>query len=218
MGNTGTALPIMVLVAALEEAKAGDRILLASYGNGSDAFVLQVTEQIAKVGQRRGMKAHLNSKRVIDDYRQYLVWREILPLVPRKETVAFFSAPAMWRQRDANLRLRGVKCQVCGTIQFPPQRVCTKCHSKDQFEPYRLSDKRAKIFTYSMDYITFPMMERPVVTATIDFDGGGRMLCYLTDRDPEQVRPELPVEMSFRKLYSKDGIVSYFWKAIPVRT
>jgi hydroxymethylglutaryl-CoA synthase len=96
--------------------------------------------------------------------------------------------------------------------------VCTKCHSKDQFEPYRLSDKKAKIFTFSMDYITFPILERPVVTATIDFEGGGRMLCYLTDRDADQVRCELPVEMSFRKMIVKDGIHSYFWKAIPERS
>jgi len=67
MGNTGTALPLMLLVAALEGAKAGDRILLASYGNGSDAFVLQVTDQIAKIKARRGMKKHLESKKVIYD-------------------------------------------------------------------------------------------------------------------------------------------------------
>ena len=58
MGNTGAAFPLMLLVAALEEAEAGDRILLASYGNGSDAFVLQVTDQIEKVRGRRGIKAH----------------------------------------------------------------------------------------------------------------------------------------------------------------
>jgi hydroxymethylglutaryl-CoA synthase len=218
LGNTGTASPLMLLVAALEGAKAGDRILLASYGNGSDAFVLQVTKQIEKIRDRRGMKGHLDSKKVIDDYRQYLIWRGILPIEPRKETVAFISAPAIWRERDANLRLHGVKCQACGTIQYPPQRVCTKCHAKDQFEPYRLSDKKAKIFTYSMDYITFPVLERPVVTTTIDFDGGGRMLCYMTDRDPEQIKCGLPVEMSFREIIFKDGIHNYFWKAIPLRT
>jgi 3-hydroxy-3-methylglutaryl CoA synthase len=133
IGNTGTALPIMLLVAALEEAKAGDRILLASYGDGSDAFVLRVTDQIDKIRDSWGIKGHLASKKVISDYRQYLIWRGLLPIEPRKETVAFISAPAIWRERDANLRLHGVKCQVCGTIQYPPQRVCTKCHSKDQF-------------------------------------------------------------------------------------
>jgi len=218
MGNTGTALPLMLLAAALEEAKAGDRILLASYGNGSDAFVLQVTDQIAKIKARRGMKGHLESKRVMDDYKQYLIWRGILPIEPLKETVAFISAPALWRERDANLRLQGVKCQACGTIQYPPQRVCTKCHAKDQFEPYRLSDKKAKIFTFSMDYITYPVLERPVVTSTIDFDGGGRMQCYMTDREDKEVECGLPVEMSFRKLFVKDGIHNYFWKSIPLRT
>jgi hydroxymethylglutaryl-CoA synthase len=218
MGNTGTALPLMLLVAALEGAKTGDRILLASYGNGSDAFVLQVTDQIEKIKARRGMKKHLESKKVIDDYKQYLVWRGILPIEPRKETVAFISAPALWRERDANLRFHGVKCKVCGTIQYPPQRVCTKCHAKDQFELYRLSDKKAKVFTFSMDYITYPVLERPVVNVTIDFDGGGRALVYLTDREAEQVKCGIPVEMSFRKLFVRDGIHNYFWKATPLRT
>lgn len=218
LGNTGTAFPLMLLAAALEEAKAGDRILMASYGNGSDAFVLQVTDQIKKIKARRGMKGHLNSKKVMDDYRQYLIWRGILPIEPRKETVAFISAPALWRERDANLRLHGVKCKVCGTIQYPPQRVCTKCQAKDQFEPYRLSDKKANVFTFSMDYITYPVLERPVVNVTIDFKGGGRALLYLTDREAEQVKCGLPVEMSFRKLFVRDGIHNYFWKAIPLRT
>ena len=218
MGNTGTAMPLMLLVAALEEAKAGDRILLASYGNGSDALVLQVTDQIKNIKPRRGMKGHLESKKVINDYKQYLIWREVLPIEPRKETVAFISAPALWRERDANLRLHGVKCKACGTIQYPPQRVCTKCHAKDQFEPYRLSDKKAKIFTFSMDYITYPVLERPVVNVTIDFDGGGRTLLYMTDREAEQVECGMPVEMSFRKLFVRDGIHNYFWKAIPFRT
>jgi len=69
-----------------------------------------------------------------------------------------------------------------------------------------------------MDYITFPLLDQPIVTTTIDFEGGGRVQCYMTDREPEQVRCGLPVEMSFRKLPMKDGIHNYFWKSIPVRT
>jgi 3-hydroxy-3-methylglutaryl CoA synthase len=216
MGNTGTAYPLMLLVAALEEAKAGDRILFASYGNGSDAFVLQVTKQIDKIRDRRGVKKHLASKKVITDYKKYLVWHGILPREEAKETVRFFSAPAAWRERDANLRLQGVKCKVCGTVQFPPQRVCTKCYTKDQFEPYRLSDKKAKIVSFAMDYVT-PAPDMPTVTTTIDFDGGGRMECYMTDREPEQVKVGLPLEMSFRRIIDRDGARIYFWKSMPVR-
>ncbi len=65
VGNTGAALAMMMLVAALEEAKPGDRILFASYGNGADAFVLQVTPEIEKVRDRRGIKNHLASKRML---------------------------------------------------------------------------------------------------------------------------------------------------------
>lgn len=216
LGNTGTAFPLMLLVAALEQAKPGERILWASYGNGSDVFILQVTDKIEKVRDRRGIKKHLESKKVISDYRQYLIWRGLLPREQAKATVSFFSAPAAWREREANLRLRGVKCQVCGTVQFPPQRVCTKCHSKDKFEPYRLSDKKAKIVTFAMDYIT-PSPNLPTVTTTIDFEGGGRMECYMTDREPEQVKCGLPVEMSFRKITDREGAHIYFWKSIPIR-
>jgi len=217
MGNTGAAYPVMLLVAALEEAKAGDRILLASYGNGSDAFVLQVTEQIEEIRDRRGMKDHLASKIVTTDYKKYLIWRGILPQETIPGPVGFLSAPAAWREREANFRLHGVKCQLCGTVQFPPQRVCTNCHSKDQFETYGLSDKKAKLFTFAMDYVT-PAPELPTVTTTIDFEGGGRMECYMTDREVEQVKPGLAVEMSFRKLFVKDGVHNYFWKSIPLRT
>ena len=46
VGNTGAASAMMMLVAALEEAKPGDRILWASYGDGADAFILKVDDKI----------------------------------------------------------------------------------------------------------------------------------------------------------------------------
>jgi len=217
MGNTGAALPIMLLVAALEESKAGDRILLVSYGDGSDAFFIQVREPIEGLSQRRGVRGHLASKKVTDDYRKYLFWRGLLPTERRVETVSFVSVPAIFRERDANLRLGGVKCRNCGTVQYPPQRVCTKCHTKDRFESYRLSDKKAKVFTFSGDYISNPILDQPIVTTTIDFEDGGRMQCYMTDREFEQVKPDLPVEMTFRKMGFRDGIHNYAWKSMPLR-
>ncbi|MDY6912643.1 MAG: 3-oxoacyl-[acyl-carrier-protein] synthase III C-terminal domain-containing protein, partial [Chloroflexota bacterium] len=43
LGNTGCTFVLMMLVAALEEAKPGDRILVISYGDGCDAFILKAT-------------------------------------------------------------------------------------------------------------------------------------------------------------------------------
>lgn len=217
MGNTGTPYPLMLLVAALEEAKPGERILLASYGNGSDAFVLRATEGIENIRDRRGMKRHLESKRGFADYKTYLRWRGLTTIEePQSFPLGDISAPPLWREQSRNLSLHGGKCKVCGTIQYPPQRVCTKCHAKDQFEGIRLSDKRGTIVTFAADHVSSPI-DTPIVITMINFDGGGRMQCLMTDRVFEEVKVGMPVEMSFRRLFYRDGIYNYFWKSVPVR-
>ena len=222
VGNTGTPYSLMLLAAALEQAKPNDLILVVSYGDGGDALAFRVTEEIDKVkdvASRRGIRKHLETKRQIPDYRTYLLWRGILIKDMQVYPIPFgtISAPALWRERNEILRLQGVKCKVCGTIQYPPQRVCAKCHTKDQFEKVRLSDKRGKVFSYSMDSVN-SQIDSPIVVPIIDFEGGGRLLCYMTDRVPEEVKIGMEVEMSFRKLFFREGIHNYFWKAMPVRT
>jgi len=218
MGDTGSAYAIMMLVAALEEARPGDNILLVNYGNGADAFVFKVTDKIKEMNSRKGMKGNLASKHVIDDYSAYLSYRSILPGAPDIYPIPLgnTSAPAMLREVDKNIRFHGVKCNNCGTAQFPPQRVCAKCHARDQFRPVRFSDKRGKVFTYSMDAVASPL-DSPCVISVIDFDGGGRMECYMTDRVVEEVKIGMEVEMTFRRLFEREEIITYFWKAMPVR-
>jgi uncharacterized OB-fold protein len=58
----------------------------------------------------------------------------------------------------------------------------------------------------------------PVIAAIVDFDGGGRYACELTDVDPETVAIGQRVEMTFRRLYTIDGVHDYFWKARPAST
>ena len=219
MGNTGAAYPFMLLVAALEDAKAGDRLLLSSYGNGSDALVLKVTEGIEKkVEGRRGMKAHLESKRIIDDYRIYLQWRELLTFEAQPTPPGgHISSVAQWRDRSQIFPLHALKCRQCSNIHFPPQRVCPVCRTRDDYEPWRLSDRKGQIFTFSADNLC-PRREAPRVTAIIDFEGGGRMATMMTDRVLEELEVGQTVEMSFRKLASQDGIHNYFWKSIPLRS
>ena len=114
------------------------------------------------------------------------------------------------------MRFHGAKCLNCGTVQYPPQRVCVKCRSEDKFEPVRLSDKRGKVFTFSMDHVS-SIIDYPIVIPVVDFEGGGRMECYMTDRIPEEVKIGMEVEMTFRRLFEREGIVNYFWKAMPIR-
>jgi 3-hydroxy-3-methylglutaryl CoA synthase len=215
MGNTGTAYPLMLLIAALEQAKPGDRFLLASYGNGSDAFVLQVTEEIERVRGHRGIRGHLEPRRAISNYVTYLKWRGLVKMAESRvtHTITYPSAPSIWRERNRIFPLHGVKCRTCGAVQYPPQRVCAKCQAKDNFEEVRLSDKKGRIFSFSQDPMTGSLQ------GLVNFEGGGRILCYLADVEFEELETDLPVEMSFRKLelLRSDGIPVYFWKAVPVR-
>ena len=219
MGNTGAAYALMLLVAALEEAKAGDKVLLNNYGNGSDSLALTVTDKIAKkVEGRRGMKAHLASKKMVDDYRIYLQWRELLTFEATPTPPGgHISAAALYRDRRQIYPLHGLKCKSCGEVHFPPQRVCPKCKAKDQFEEWRLSDRKGKLFTFAADYLC-QRREAPRVTAIIDFEGGGRMATMMTDRVLEEIKIEMTVEMSFRKLVTQDGFHNYFWKSMPLRS
>ncbi|MEM2562135.1 MAG: Zn-ribbon domain-containing OB-fold protein, partial [Candidatus Bathyarchaeia archaeon] len=109
--------------------------------------------------------------------------------------------------------LHGVKCKACGTIQYPPQRVCIKCRAKDSFEEVRLYDKKGKLFSYSFDFL------RGAPLGIINLEGGGRLFLWLTDVDVGELKIDMPVELSFRRLdpLRSDSIYLYFWKATPVR-
>ena len=79
-----------------------------------------------------------------------------------------------------------------------------------------LADVPATVTTYSVDRLAYTPSP-PMLTVVIDFDGGGRMRCQLTDAAEDEVRAVLLVEMTFRRLITAAGVHNYFWKARPVR-
>lgn len=60
-------------------------------------------------------------------------------------------------------------------------------------------------------------VDPPSVIAVVNLDGGGRFSTTLTDRDPEKVYPDMPVELTFRRVHEGQGIHNYFWKCRPIR-
>jgi 3-hydroxy-3-methylglutaryl CoA synthase len=164
IGDSGAAYPLAMLVAALEEAKAGDKILVVSFGNGSDALFFQVTEEIEKVRDRRGIKGHLASKQELDNYEKYVSFHNMVPIEKgiRGEETAFTQVSTLWRERKSVLALCGAKCKKCGTPQYPYQRVCVNpgCGAIDEMEYYRFSDKRGKLFTYTGDSLALVPVRR----------------------------------------------------------
>jgi 3-hydroxy-3-methylglutaryl CoA synthase len=222
VGDTGSASPLMMLVAALEDAKPGDKIMIASFGNGSDAMFFQVTEKIKKIGNRRGIKKNLETKKELASYEKYLAFRNLTPVELGMRGEIGFRTPmsTLYRERETVLALCGSKCKRCGTPQYPRQRICVNpdCGAVDQMEGYRFSDKKGVLFTYTGDNLA-ASIDPPAIYGFVDFDGGGRFWFDITDCDLDSTKVGMPVEMTFRRRYVDEsgGVYGYSWKAMPVR-
>jgi uncharacterized OB-fold protein len=80
--------------------------------------------------------------------------------------------------------------------------------------PVALADVSATVATYTIDRLAFTPSP-PMIGVVVDFDGGGRLDCELTDTDGT-VAIGQRVEMTFRRvLTASNGVHNYFWKARP---
>jgi hydroxymethylglutaryl-CoA synthase len=77
VGNVYSGSCMLGLTATLDEAQAGDRILMVSYGSGagSDAFDLVVTERINDVRDRAPRTRDYIARRTVIDYATYSRFR-----------------------------------------------------------------------------------------------------------------------------------------------
>ena len=218
VGNTGTAFAPMMLVAALEEANTGDRLLFASYGDGCDTYIFRVTDEVEKNRDRRGVKRHMESKMMLSSYGKYVRFRNLMEWEAERRSPDYSSLTQYWKDRKEIMALVGHTCRQCGNIQidFPVQRICSFCQAKDGFEPVRLSDRKGTLFTFSMDERA-RVLDLPSIMCVVDLEGGGRVFTQMTDRDPHQVNVGMPVELTFRNLHEGMGLHNYFWKVRPVR-
>ncbi len=213
LGNTGTAYPLILLIAALEDSSVGDRIVASSYGNGSDTVSLRV---VGKIEDRKLEKA-LKRKKELRSYEKYLAWKGMTSVEKgiRGEEEAPTAISLTWRERREILGLVGSRCRRCGLPQYPRQRICVNCGGVDM-EPYRFADKKGKLFSYTEDMLAFSI-NRPAIYGIVEFEGGGRFWFDITDCEAGELKVGASVRMSFRRKYSdeKRGVYGYFWKAVP---
>jgi len=222
LGETGTPQALIMLVRALEEAKAGDKLLVVSFGSGCDALCFEVTDAIEGARDRDGISGSLANRAELDNYTKFLVWRDALPAEVglRSEEDLWTRWSSLWRQRKAVLGLWGSKCTKCGTPQLPPQRVCVnpECGAVDEMEEYRFSDKIGRIASYTGDMLA-ASFNPPAIYGAVEFEGGGKYYFDFTDCDLDALSTGMAVAMSFRKKYYDKirDITGYFWKAVPVK-
>jgi hydroxymethylglutaryl-CoA synthase len=221
MGNTGCAYGLMSLVAALEEAKPGDRILFLNYSNGCDAFIFKATDSIEKGKGRRGMKGHLASKLPLPSYESYIRFRDMMPVEMARRPQKVSSATALYRDRKWIFGANASKCRKCGFLQFPAQRVCLACRSKDESDYVPIARWTGKMFTFAKDNLALSP-DPPTIFCICNMldpnsDDKCRFYSQMTDRDPNKVEVDMTLEMTFRNMHNGGGYPNYFWKVMPVR-
>jgi len=217
LGNTGAAFAPMLLVAAFESAVAGDRILVADYGDGAEALSIAVHDSSAASAQRRGMRWHLEHRAELANYDKYLAFRNLQVTAADRRGGAGVSATVHFRERDQDISFHGHKCRACGQEQFPFQRVCFTCFGRDDFDAVRLSDRSGKVMAYTFDNFAGGP-DSPLIITTVEIEGGARAYLQMTDAVVADVRLDLPVEFTFRKIHEYGGTPNYFWKSTPARS
>jgi uncharacterized OB-fold protein len=207
----------MMLVAAIEEAGANDRLLLINHGDGCDLFTFQVKEKPSFNEERRGINGYLNSKIHLESYEKYLRLRKIIDVEGgRRRPPIVSSAVAINRDRNMIYRLHAYECTSCGRSFFPPQRVCLYCKAKDQYKEIPLSEEKGTLYTFCKDMLA-QSLDQPVIISVVNLKRGLRFYGQMTDRDPDKVELDMSLEFTFRKMSEAEGYNNYFWKCRPIR-
>jgi hydroxymethylglutaryl-CoA synthase len=216
VGYAGAADAGLLLADVLDRSEPGQTILLVAGSDGADAIVFRTTPGIAGRRARRSIRSQIATRHQIP-YGRYLTWRGLLRREPpRRPDPTPPASPPSARGCDWKFALLATRCDVCATVHAPPLRVCRNCRAVDRMQPYPLSERQATVAACTVDRLAYSPSP-PMVVAVIDFDGGGRLECEVADVDPQTLRAGSRVEMTFRKLFTANGIHNYFWKAQPIR-
>lgn len=212
VGNCGTAFAPLLLAAALEQAKAGDKLLLAFYGDGAEALSIVVHGHFTP---HHSIAWYLKRGKALRSYDSYLKSRHLEAGEFDRRSGDGVPATVHFRERDSDISFLAQKCTKCGTMHFPACRVCFGCYSKDSFEPVRLSDKKGRVMSFTFDHF-FPTPEPPLIVGMCEVENGARVYVQMTDATQDMLRCDLPVEFVFRKIHDVGHRPNYFWKSRPL--
>lgn len=221
VGECGTAHALLMLAHALEDARPGQKILVAAFGQGCDAILLEVTGSIEKARPPRGVKGSLARRKEETNYMKWLAFNGLVEMEKgmRAEKDNKTALTVTYRKRDMLFGLVGGKCEKCGTAQFPRTRICVNpnCRAVDEQKPFSFAELEGKILSWSADYLTYSQ-DPPQHYGMVTFEEGGRFLSDFTDVDVGSVDTGSKMRMVFRikDFDERRGFRRYFWKAAPV--
>lgn len=217
VGHAGTAHAGLLLSRALESAQPNQRLALVSLADGVDVLLFRATQAVGKHRPPSPVVEQLGRGDAGLDYPTFLTWRGFLDRQPpRRPDPVRPAAPPSFRSRAWKFGFTGSVDGETGAVHLPPQRVSQQGGAVDAGTPVRRADTRGTVATFTVDHLAHSL-NPPALIAVVDFDEGGRYLAELTDVRPDEVAIGMRVEMTFRRLFTANGVHNYFWKARPVR-
>ncbi len=216
VGNTGASHPALLLASVLDSAEPGQTIALVSLADGADVLIFRTTQALQEQRPARSVAAQIErSGRV--SYGKFLTWRHVLHVEPpNRPSPSRVSASAAARTSDWKFAFVGSRDTSTGIVHLPPSKIGIKGGKPGEMDPTPMADVPGTIVTCTVDRLIYSESP-PVVFAIIDFDGGGRFASEMTDVEADEVAIGQRVEMTFRRMFTADGIHNYFWKARPSR-
>ena len=219
-GVTGVAQPLLLLAKVLEQARAGELILLVGFGQGCDALLFRATGAGLERRPPRGVSGSLSLGRSEDNYHRFLSFNNLVErdIGKRGETDKQTYLSGYNRRKDLLTGFVGGKCRECGTVQIPRERYCVnpQCNALDSQDDYHFAGCRGIVRTWTADRLTFDW-DPPAYFGMIEFDDGGRLMMDFTEVDAAHIDSGTPVSAHFRikQIDNQRGFRKYFWKAVP---
>jgi uncharacterized protein len=120
----------------------------------------------------------------------------------------------------AEPRLIGSECRRCATVTFPRQASCPKCTSQDVTE--RLLARHGTLWTWTIQ--CFPPKAPPYAgereafepygVGYVELPGEVRVEALLTVNDPEELRIDMPMELTLVPAPGSSGAMTFAFRPV----
>lgn len=218
VGDCGAAHPLLQLVHALEQAKAGELIMVAGFGQGCEVLAFERGDSTHRppLGLEKAIAARIPETA----YLKMASFEGAIALDwgMRGEADTKAALTQSYRASDQINAFVGGKCTACGAVQFPRLPNCVACAASDSQQPFSLADEQGQIATWSADWLQF-YLAPPLYVGLVQFDVGARLLMEIVEvgRDGLDVGTRLSMQFRVKARDQKRHYSRYFWKAAPIR-
>jgi hydroxymethylglutaryl-CoA synthase len=217
VGHAGASAVLLSLAHAIEQARLGDVIAVATEG---DHGGVAVSFELERTPQGVSLRAALERPSVALDHGGLTKLRGWLSPPQADVSQGAAVSAAQWRETlPARLRFEGQRCAACGHVQFPPRASCKACNSR-QLSPAVLRGAGAihSIATIGPGSAPaeFAEQQRRMGTydvAILQLEEGPRIAAQVADALPGELHIGDPVRLVVRRLYVQDGAPRYGFKA-----